>query len=60
MTKKDSVITPCLNGEKFLNRYFDSIINQSYKNLEMIFINDGSTDKTDEIVKSFIPKFERE
>lgn len=60
MTKKVSVITPCLNGERFLDRYFNSILNQNYKNLELIFINDGSTDKTDEIVKSFIPKFEKE
>lgn len=57
ISKKVSIITPCLNGEKFLDRYFNSILNQSYKNLELIFINDGSTDKTDDIVKSFMPKF---
>lgn len=55
--KKVSIITPCLNGEKFLDRYFNCILNQTYKNLELIFINDGSTDKTDMIVKSFLPKF---
>lgn len=59
MSKKVSIITPCLNGEKFLDRYFNSILNQSYTNLELIFINDGSTDKTDDIVKSFMPKFEQ-
>lgn len=59
MSKKVSIITPCLDGEKFLDRYFNSILNQSYTNLELIFINDGSTDKTDDIVKSFIPKFEQ-
>ena len=59
MNKKVSIITPCLDGEKFLDRYFNSILNQSYTNLELIFINDGSTDKTDDIVKSFIPKFEQ-
>ena len=53
--KKVSIITPCLNGEKFLDRYFNSILVQSYTNLELIFINDGSTDKTNDIVKSFIP-----
>ena len=53
--KKVSIITPCLNGEKFLDRYFNSILAQSYTNLELIFINDGSTDKTNDIVKSFIP-----
>ena len=55
--KKVSIITPCLNGEKFLDRYFNCILNQTYNNLELIFINDGSTDKTDMIVQSFIPKF---
>lgn len=55
--KKVSIITPCLNGEKFLDRYFNCILDQTYNNLELIFINDGSSDKTDMIVKSFIPKF---
>lgn len=59
MEKKVSIITPCLNGEKFVKRYLDSILNQTYKNIELIFINDGSTDKTEEIVKSYISKFEK-
>lgn len=59
MKKKVSIITPCLNGEKFVKRYLDSILNQTYKNIELIFINDGSTDKTEEIVKSYINKFEQ-
>lgn len=57
MDKKVSIITPCLNGEKFIERYLDSILNQSYKNIELIFVNDGSTDKTEDIVKSYINKF---
>lgn len=58
MDKKVSIITPCLNGEKFVEMYLDSILNQSYKNIELIFVNDGSTDKTEDIVKSYINKFE--
>lgn len=59
MEKKVSIITPCLNGEKFVARYLESILNQTYKNIELIFINDGSTDKTEEIVKSYISKFKQ-
>lgn len=53
-----SIITPCYNGEKYLDRYFESILNQTYSNIELIFINDGSTDKTEEIVLSYQRKIE--
>lgn len=60
MTKQPlvSIITPCYNGEKFLHRYFDSILSQTYSNIELIFINDGSTDKTEEIALSYRKKLE--
>ena len=41
-----SIITPFYNSSKYLERYFDSIINQDYSNYELVFINDGSTDNT--------------
>ena len=45
MNKKDiSIIVPIYNAEKYLNKCIDSIINQSKKELEIILINDGSTD----------------
>ncbi|GCD10981.1 glycosyltransferase family A protein [Clostridium tagluense] len=59
MEKKVSIITPCLNGEKFAQRYLESVLNQTYKNIELIFINDGSTDKTEAVVKSYINKFQQ-
>ena len=49
-----SVIIPVYNTEKYLKRCLDSIINQSYKNLEIILIDDGSTDCTEELIKKFI------
>lgn len=52
-----SIITPCFNGENYVNKYFDSILKQTYKKIEIIFINDGSTDKTEEIAKSYERKF---
>ena len=44
-TEKVSIVTPCYNGEKYLERFLKSILNQSYGNIELIFINDGSTDQ---------------
>ena len=59
--KKDkplvSVITPCYNGEKTIKRQMDSIIQQTYRPIEYILINDGSTDSTEKIVKQYEKKF---
>jgi len=53
-----SIITPCYNGERFVHRYFESILSQTYPNIELIFVNNGSTDKTDKIAISFRSKLE--
>ncbi|WP_158838707.1 glycosyltransferase [Polaribacter sp. L3A8] len=52
-----SIITPCYNGDKFVSRLLDSVLSQTYANIEMIFIDDGSIDSTEKIVRSYIPKF---
>lgn len=44
-----SVIVPIYNAEKYLERCVDSIINQTYNNLEIILVDDGSKDKSGEI-----------
>lgn len=48
-----TIIINVYNGEKYLKKCLDSIINQTYKNLEILIINDGSTDRTLEICKSY-------
>ncbi len=48
-----SVIIACYNGEKYLNRCFSSIEGQTYKNLQVIFVNDGSTDNSLKMIKDF-------
>ena len=48
-----SVIIACYNVEKYLVQCLDSIINQTYKNLEIIAVNDGSTDSTLSILKQY-------
>lgn len=50
-----SVILPVYNGEKFLKKSIDSVLNQSYNNFELIIINDGSTDKSDLIINKYLP-----
>ena len=57
-TAKVSIVTPCYNGEKYLERFLKSILNQSYENIELIFINDGSTDHTEEIIKEYKKEFD--
>lgn len=54
-----SIIIPCYNGEKFIERCFNSILNQTYKDLEVIVINDGSKDKSEDIINSFLEEFNR-
>lgn len=54
MCKKISIIVPIYNSELYLRRCIDSIINQTYKNIEIILINDGSTDKSESICKEYV------
>ena len=44
-----SVIVPVFNVEKYLERCVETIVNQTYKNLEIILVNDGSTDNSGEL-----------
>ena len=53
-----SIITPSYNSEKYLDAFFISILEQDYQKYEMIFINDGSTDRTENIVYKYKEKFE--
>lgn len=50
---KVSVIVPVYNAEKVLPRCIESILNQSYKNLELILVNDGSIDKSIDIIHKY-------
>lgn len=55
---KVSVITPTYNHEKFLASCLDSVITQSYSNWEVIIIDDGSTDKTGAIGRSYAKQYQ--
>lgn len=48
-----SVIIPAYNAKDYLRECLDSVCNQSYSNLEIICINDGSTDNTQQIMQDY-------
>ena len=54
-----SIIVPVYNQEKYLARCLDSILNQTYSNLEVIVISDGSTDKTNEVIMQYAEKISK-
>ena len=59
MTENITVIVSVYNVETYLNKCLDSLINQTYKNLEIIVINDGSTDNSGEICQEYAQKDNR-
>ena len=48
-----SMITYCYNGERFVSQYFEALLAQTYTNIELIFFNNGSEDRTGEIAESY-------
>ena len=56
MNKKVSIIVPIYNASRYLSRSVESILNQSYENLEIILIDDCSTDNSKEIIKKYALK----
>ena len=57
MNKKISVIVPCWNYAKYLPECIESLVNQTHKVDEIIIVNDGSPDNTNEVTKSLIEKY---
>ena len=55
--KKISIIIPVYNTAKYLKRCFDSVLVQSYKDFEMVIINDGSTDNSEQIINEYKDKY---
>lgn len=53
MNPKISIIMSVFNGQEYLKESIESILNQTYKDFEFIIVDDGSTDKTGEILKEY-------
>lgn len=54
-----SIVVPIYNVEKYLNRCLDSLVNQTFKDIEIIALNNGSTDNSLNILKEYAEKDER-
>ncbi len=54
-----SIIMPAYNSEKYIDEAIESVIKQTYKNWELIIVNDASTDGTEKIIKSYQKKDKR-
>ena len=52
--EKVSVIIPTYNNAEFLPNAIDSVISQTYSNIEIIVVNDGSNDNTEEVIKGYL------
>ncbi|MBW4652118.1 MAG: glycosyltransferase [Kaiparowitsia implicata GSE-PSE-MK54-09C] len=53
MSKLVSILIPCFNAERWLAEAIESCLNQTYSNIEIIIIDDGSTDRSPEIIKQY-------
>lgn len=53
MDKLVSIVLPVYNGEKYLAQSIESVLNQTYKNFELIIVNDCSTDSSEEIILKY-------
>ena len=54
---KVSVIVPVYNGKKYINKCVNSILRQTFKDIEIILVEDGSTDNTLDILKEYEKRF---
>ena len=54
---KVSVIVPVYNVEKYLKKCLDSLINQTIQDIEIIVVNDGSTDDSKKIIRDYEKKY---
>ncbi|WP_434752905.1 glycosyltransferase family 2 protein [Paenibacillus amylolyticus] len=58
MQPKVSVVVPCYNKSEYMHRMFDSILAQIWNNIELILVDDGSTDDTQYVIREYASKFE--
>ncbi len=54
---KISVIVPVYNAEKFIDKCIESVIGQTYKDIELILVNDGSKDNSLKILQKYEKKY---
>lgn len=52
-----SIVVPVYNVEEYIQEFLESVFSQSYKNFEIILVNDGSTDLSEEIILRYQKKY---
>jgi glycosyltransferase involved in cell wall biosynthesis len=52
-----SILTPCYNGEKYIKRYAEALLKQTYSRCQLIFMNDGSKDDSERLIMNYRQKF---
>lgn len=52
-----SILVPCYNSANYISELLESVLGQTYSNIELIIINDGSTDETEKVIKKYEDKF---
>ena len=57
MNKSVTILIPCYNGQNYLKRCLDSCVNQTYQNLKILVVNDGSTDESKKIIEEYMSKY---
>lgn len=55
---KVSIITPCLNSIGTIRQTIESVLNQTYKDIEYIVVDGGSSDGTQDLIREYLPKFQ--
>ena len=53
MLEKVSIVVPVYNGEKYIDKCIQSLLKQTYKNIEIVVVNDGSTDSTQKVLDKY-------
>ena len=56
---KVSIVVPVYNAAKYIGRCIESILNQTYTNIELIIVNDGSKDNSLQIIEAYAKKDNR-
>ncbi len=54
---KVSIIVPVYNVENYIDKCLKSLVNQTLENIEIIIVNDGSTDNSEKIINSYIDRY---
>lgn len=57
MQSKVSIVVPCYNKEPYIGAMLDSVLAQEWDNIELVLVNDGSTDGTRDVILSYLPRF---